>query len=951
MESVMLEAAPTELLAGKVQELIRERGWSKLTAVQEKALEPIIRGDNTIIVAPTGYGKTEAALLPVFSKIAESKVEPVALLYITPLRALINDVYERITWWAERLGLRVARKHGDVPHSERARRLRKIPHILVTTPESLEIDLDWASRFREHYRNLRWVIVDEVHEIVGTKRGVQLALLLERLRRLAGDFQLILLSATIGDPLLSARAFTGSSRRRLSLVSVDARKELSISVDYVNAPSTEFWKAAAKKLIEHMEPLTIVFVNSKYVAESLHREIEKMGVEGVTVHHASVSAEERHRIERDAKEGKLNMIIATKTLELGIDIGYARKVVLFRPTGQVASLLQRLGRSGHSLHGTIKGAIIATDEIELIEAIAEARLAVRGDVEPPELPSKPLDMAARTVIGMALAGSHTVDEAYEVIRSVYYFHNLSREEFDRLIEYLKRNRMIKVGDDDKLGIGPQFYKIWRFNPGDSAYSWWVRNFSEFFTTMGEKRNYLVKTSDGRVIGELDSDYVIQVLRAGHVIRLGGRNWQVISIDEKTNKVIVIEAGDEAASVPFWRGKGPEASKLVLREIERVIEELHRGQVTLPDNIRLSRDAEARLNTLMEEVRKYRYPAPSSRKLIVERVGDETVNVIIAPMRAIRTLAYVAMLAAYRIDSRVYSRITHYGFSMPIINGFDPLEYLISLDEEAFREAAIEAAKRSPYMVETAHNIQLIFGVTHKLRSEDGLAYEETLRQTLENYFDIETAWKILEELKKGRIRLVASATRSSFYARDITRNTQERLWLGNVEEMIAETLEGMAFTIEELADALNLPENIIESKLRAMLKPGSLHRVFYFIDVDTGELRWALVKDAARLASSEEFSSSFTPQERDGLYMILAKSDSGSLIHLIVRLEEALSDPEKIVSQIPFRELAELKVLPLTGYYEGDPVRYVSIPRDIAAYLVLNAATYIQRAQMNNPII
>ncbi len=951
MSKAVAEASAVEMLHPRIRELMRERGWSSLTEAQEKAIPAIMEGSNVIIVAPTGYGKTEAALLPLLSKILEENAKPVAMLYITPLRALINDIYGRIKWWADQLGLEVARKHGDVPQAERARRLRRVPHILVTSPESLEIDLDWASRFREHYANLRWVVVDEVHEIVSSKRGVQLALLLERLRRIAGDFQLVLLSATIGDPQLAGRAFSGSSRRPLKVVAVNARKETRITVDYIQSGKTSFWREAAEKLLKHMEPLTIVFVNSKYVAESLHREIEKMNVPGVVVHHASIAPEERHSIEEAAKEGKLNMIIATKTLELGIDIGYARKVILFRPTGQVSSLLQRLGRSGHKLGGTIRGVIIATDEVELIEALAEARLAVRGAVEPPQLPDKPLDMAARLILGLALSGGYTVEEAYDILRSVYYFHSMTRDEFDKLIEHLRSRRMIKIDDEGRISAGAQFYRIWRFNPGESGYSWWVRSFSEFFTTMGEKKNYIVKTNDGKIIGELDPDFVIQVLRAGQVIRLAGRSWQVITIDEHSNRVIVAEAEGETGWVPFWRGKGPEASSLVIEEVERVVREIHENNsVDLPANVELTDDARRALESLIGEVRKYHYPMPSRNKVIIEDTGTETIYVTISDVKAIRALAYTAMLLAYRNDTRVYTKTTYYGFALPNIQGFNALEALLGLDREEFFNLAVEAAEKSPYFIETARSIQLVFGITHRIRKSDGLAYHEVLRQTLNEYFDVEAAWRIIEGLRRGKIRLEQSMSRVSFYARDISRNPPEKLWLGNVEDLIAEALEGMAFTVEELADALNLPENMIEQRLRSMLKPGSLHRVFYFYDIDTGEVRWALVRDAEKIASSEEFRSSFDPPSKDALYLLLAKSENGSLIHVIVRIDDLLKSPEKVLSQIPFKEIADMKVVPLTGYYEGDPPRYQHVPREIVPILLLNAATLIQVMQMNNPI-
>ncbi len=932
--------------------LIRERGWRDLTEIQRKALKPILDGDNVVVVAPTGYGKTEAALLPVFSQMLSMDAKPVSLLYITPLRALINDIYKRIEWWADRLGFIVARKHGDVPHSERTRRLRKVPHILVTTPESLEIDIDWATRFREHYRNLKWVIVDEAHEVVSNKRGVQLAVLLERFRRLAGDFQVIVLSATIGSPLVAGRVFTGSSRRKLRVVTVSARKSLRLEVDAVKAASTEFWRVSAEKLVKHMEPMTIVFVNSKFVAENLHRELEKMGIEGTIVHHASISAEERHEIEEKAKQGKLNMIIATKTLELGIDIGSVKKVVLFRPTGRVASLIQRLGRSGHSLDGTIRGVIIATDEIELLQALAEARLAAKGKVEPPELPNKPLDMAARAILGMALSGMYTVDEAYDVLRNVVYFNNLTKEDFTQLIEYLKRNKMIKIAEDGRLGISAQFYRIWRFNAGESRYTWWVRNFSEFFTTMGERKGFIVKTNDGRVIGELDSDFVVRSLRVGHVIRLGGRNWQIIGIDEHTNKVIVVETEQEATSMPFWRGRGPETSRLVLEEIESVLRGLHeRGEVELPPEVTMSDDAKHVLRTVVDDVRRHRYPFPRHDSIIVERIGNEEIYTMLNSIRVIRTLAYIALMEAYRVSNNAYVKVSQYGFAMPSSLEFNPLSYLASLSREEFYERAREAAARSPYFIDVAHNIQLVFGVTQRVRPSSGLVYEEALRQTLEEYFDVDGAWEIVEKMKKGLVEVKPNPRRTSIYAREVVKEAPEKPWLGNLDEVIAETLKGMAFTVEELADALGVPEKLVETKLKDMSKPGSVYRVFSFIDIDSGETRWALVEDAKTLAVSEEFSASFTPPDRDALYMVFVKSDGGSLVHVMVKLSELLDSPDKLAEQIPFKEIHELRVVPLTGYYEGRVPKFNNVPRDIVPYLVLNAATLIQVAQMNNPII
>jgi ATP-dependent Lhr-like helicase len=941
-----------DLLSDKVRELVKARGWTSLTEIQDKAIRPILEGHNVIIVAPTGYGKTEAALLPILSKISQESVEPVALLYITPLRALINDIYERINWWASKFGLIVARKHGDVPHSERSRRLRRIPHILVVTPESLEIDLNWAPKFRQYYRNLKWVIVDEVHEVVASKRGVQLAILLERLRRIAGDFQLIMISATIGDPIIAAKAFTGSSKRPLTVVSVEKRKEIELTIDYIEAESTNFWRKAAEKLLKYMEPLTLVFVNSKYTAERLHSELEKMGVPGVVIHHASVHGEERRRVEQLAKEGKLNMIIATKTLELGIDIGSVRKVILFRPAGLVSSLLQRIGRSGHTVTGKMSGVILATDPLELLEAIAEARLAVKGKVEVPELPDKPLDMVARAVLGMALAGEYTVDEAYEIISKVYYFRNLTRQEFNSVVKYLEENKMIKISEDGRLSCGTQFYKIWRFDNNEAKYSWWVQNFSQFFTTISERRTYTVKTTSGATIGELDAEFVDRILRIGHVIRLGGRNWQVIGIDEHNGRVIVTETDMPVTSIPFWKGRGPEPSRLVIAELEKVIGEIHKGSLLIPHQIKLTEDARRKLNELMEEIRKYHYPAPSMSRVIVERLADEDVYVILAPPKVIRTLAYVVLSELYRMSSDAYVKISQYGFAIPSGEvSIDPIKLLTSLSRDEFFNKLKTAVERSAYFAETAHQIQLVFGVTRRLRRSDGLVYDEAVRQAMREFFEPETAWELVESIKTGRVKVLLNASRTTIYARVVVEEPPEKPWIGDIADLIAETLKGMAFTVEELADALNLPVEVLEARLKDLRKPGSPYRVFSFIDVDSGEIRWGLVDDAKDIAFSEEFSSSFTPNNTDGLYLVLVKSENGGLVHIVVRASDIYKNPDSIISKIPFNEIYELKVVPLTGLYEGQPPKYHMIPKSVAPYLILNAITLIQKMQLQNPII
>ncbi len=920
-----------------VKIIVEELKWDKLTDIQEKAIPAIMSGANTVIVAPTGHGKTEAALLPILSIMVQENVNPVAMIYVTPLRALINDIYERIKWWASRLGFRVARKHGDVPASERSRRLRQVPHIIVTTPESLEIDLDWATRFREHYRNLRWVVVDEVHEIVSSKRGVQLAILLERLRRLAGDFQLILLSATIGRPELVGRVFAGSSKRPLTVVKSDARRKISYVIDYVE-PGADFWRRAAEVIASHIEPLTLVFTNSKHVAERLHEELEKMGIRDVYVHHAAVSGEERERIEKLAKEGKVAAIICTKTLELGIDIGSVKKVILFRPGGAVSTLLQRVGRSGHTVGGESKGVIVATDVVELLEAIAEAKLSLQGVVEPPLIPRKPLDVAARSIVGMALAGGYTVKDVYEILRSTLYFEGLAWDEFQELITKLQENRLIKV-EDGVLKPAAGFYRIWRFNNERERYAWWVRSFSEFFTLIGERDTFTVKTVDGKPVGELDTEYVFRLVRPGVTIRLGGKTWRVVSIDESLQRITVIEAEGETPTVPSWRGRGPEVSKLVAKTLPSIALSIVK-QTEVGESIELTERAKAALDKYRSHVLKYGPPLIDELTLIVDRVGDEVVFVNSWGERVNRTIAYTLM-ARLNLD---YARITFYGFSLPLDNDTtveDVVKMLVSLSDKELRDVVEKIVPRTPYFAEEARKIQLSFGITRRLNPDDGIAFRETVRQVLEQYFDLEEALRIIEAIRSGSVRLMLSRG-PNILSLEILREPPERLWSTGIEDLIASSIKGLAFTVDEIAEMIAAPPELVEAKLKELRKPGSRIRVFSFIDVDLNEERWALVEDARDIAGLEEFSSSFTPRPTEELYLVLVKARDGALIHITVNPKDLLTSPAKIEKSIPFNEIYELKIVPLTGLSDVS-VKYNYVPKEIAYLLVLNAITALQK--------
>ena len=353
-----------DLLAKPIGKAIVEIGFSKPTLPQTMAFHPILEGENVLLIAPTGTGKTEAVLLPVFSRLIEQKsadLNGIQVLYITPLRALNRDMFKRLTYWKEQLGISVEVRHGDTEQKIRRMQAKKPPTVLVTTPETLQAILP-GKQMRRHLKNVKVVIIDEVHDLAGSKRGAQLSIALERLQQVTGkEFQRIGLSATIGNPQEIAKYLAGT-RRKISILQATMEKSYHYRVEYPSLIQTDFELAGKleaspeiasriRRILELVDShhSTLIFVNSRTVAEVLGHKLQQLGRDDIAVHHGSISKEERIAIEDSFKNEQLKAIICTSTLELGIDIGNVDLVIQYMSPRQVSSLIQRVGRSGHRL--------------------------------------------------------------------------------------------------------------------------------------------------------------------------------------------------------------------------------------------------------------------------------------------------------------------------------------------------------------------------------------------------------------------------------------------------------------------------------------------------------------------------------------------------------------------------------------------------------------------------
>ncbi|WP_456473847.1 DEAD/DEAH box helicase, partial [Candidatus Pyrohabitans sp.] len=359
------------LLSKPVRSTLSESGFKKPTPIQEAAIPVILSGKHVLLIAPTGIGKTEAAMLPLFSRLSGEKGAGIALLYITPLRALNRDLLSRLEWWGKKLGINIAVRHGDTSQYQRRKQALAPPDMLITTPETLQAILP-APLMRKHLENVRFVVVDEVHELAESKRGAQLSVALERLREIAQrDFQRIGISATVGSPERVARFLC--THAPVEIVRVSTAKGMEISVEYPR-PKREDREIAERLLtgiaaatrLRRMRELiaqhshALIFVNTREMAEILASRFKIIG-ESVGIHHSSLSQEVRITTEEEFKEGSLKALICTSSLELGIDIGSVDLVIQYKSPRQVSRIIQRVGRSGHRLGRVSRGVIITTD--------------------------------------------------------------------------------------------------------------------------------------------------------------------------------------------------------------------------------------------------------------------------------------------------------------------------------------------------------------------------------------------------------------------------------------------------------------------------------------------------------------------------------------------------------------------------------------------------------------
>jgi ATP-dependent Lhr-like helicase len=532
-----------------MREMLERAGIAQLNSMQVTTGALIRSGLGVLIVAPTGSGKTEAALLPILESLAASNEPGIRTIYVTPLRALNRDLVARIQRLVAPTNLTVAVRHGDTPQSERRRQAATPPDILVTTPETLQAILP-GKLMQRHLRNVRFVIIDEVHQFAEDRRGIQLAIALQRLAAVAGRHpQRIALSATVGHPESIASLF--GSERPLEILLSPLEKQYEYGVEWPRPIDKDFETSrdlyvtpeAAAGLSAIDDALdesrsTLIFVNARPVAELLGSRLA-MVRQDVAVHHGSLPREERERVEAGFKSGEVKGLLCTSTLELGIDIGTVDRVVQYNSPRQVTSLIQRVGRSGHRLDRVSKGLILATSADDAIESLAAIAAAQAGDLEPLHVHRLALDVLAHQIVGCALdrGGSAPWSEGLKTIRTANPFRDLEDRAAERVAEFL-----------DHLGILRRQGKDVRVTSKGRRY------YYENLSTIRDERRYpVVDLTTQRQVGILGEEFMVLHAKEGLHFIVRGRPWKIGKIGPD-GVVYVTPVADPNAAIPGWDGE-------------------------------------------------------------------------------------------------------------------------------------------------------------------------------------------------------------------------------------------------------------------------------------------------------------------------------------------------------------------------------------------------------------
>jgi ATP-dependent Lhr-like helicase len=757
-------------LQNRINELITKR-FGELNEIQKLSIPTILSGANCLVIAPTGYGKTECALLPILNGINPVEGGIIAL-YITPLRALNRDILERIRWWCEELGVNCAVRHGDTSQSERLRQSKDPPQLLITTPETLQSILT-AKRLGQALKNVRYVIVDEVHELFESKRGSQLSIALERVFGKRGvEFQRIGLSATVGNPEEVANFLTGG--RDCKIVKLPGGRELDLKVEFPHPVSRDeelseklFLEPNALARLRYLNELieshksTLAFVNTRQIAETLTSRLialrkAQKHTGSVGIHHGSLSKDVRKTTERRFKERGIKGLLATSSLELGIDIGAVDLVVQYMSPRQVSRLIQRVGRSGHSIERMPKGVVITGDFDDACESIAIMKRARANQLETFSMQSNALDVVAHQLCGLVQEyGVVELERAHKIIKRAYPFRELA---FKDLVSVAEQLRIEGILHSDGVSV----------SKGARILTYYFENLS----TIPSENKYFVKNAvTNSNISTLDEAFVASYVEPNSIFITRGVPWRVLDVRDR--EILVEPSQDISAAVPDWEGEEipvPYEVAQSVGELRRKLKEkIEMGEniLELSGELNASKDTLKEISGVIEE--QMRYSVPDEKEILIEICQDVVTLHVCggslvnnALMRCLSSLLSQHFSSSIRGSSDPYRLV----FQLPKSGKGVVKEALLKIKEQDIIPLLESNLSKSSFFRYKFVQIAKAFGLLSRSDElgpsrinrliehfSNSPVYKETLRELMVDYFDVERCKLVVKGIQKGEIKV------------------------------------------------------------------------------------------------------------------------------------------------------------------------------------------------------
>ena len=773
-------------LCRPVRRLLEDKGFLKPTEPQRRLIPIIIEGKNVLLISGTATGKTEAAMLPVFHKFLMSERKPgINIIYITPLRALNRDIMDRMTYWCSSLDIKLAVRHGDTTTKERNYQRHSPPEMLITTPETLQAILS-GRVLRNYLKSVKYIIIDEIHELADNKRGSQLSVAIERIKTIAEQkVQMIGLSATIGSPNKVADFLVGNNDD-VEIVQVSAMRDTSFDIIYPEPGPDDY--ELSTKLFTHPEvasrlkvlkdlidihETTLIFTNTRSTSEMLTSRFNVWDMDfPLSIHHGSLAKTSRIAAEKGLKAGKLKTVICTSSLELGIDIGHIDLVIQYNSPRQVTRLLQRVGRSGHSIGDKAKGIIVALNSDDALESMVICKRSLLEIMEPLQVPEIPYDVMVNQIVAEFMSRARIyLLQGQKLFENAYPFKGVTEDDIRYVGNYMHNRfpRMAWFAEEDEVLIRPKGNR-------KPLYKYFFDNLSMI---PDEKTYLIIDTADETPVGVLQEAFVAEYAKPGVKFVIRGSPWKILNIHG--DKIYVKAEDDPAGAIPSWVGEQIPVPLDVARDVgkikAKVESDILNGKSTedivaeISDEFPANRDTVRRaISEVLEHIEKG-HPVPTDRRLVVEDWDDNVVIHSSLGTLVNRTLARIighiiaentgypvgVQQDTYNIIAQTVGEVdSHYIAKLLNDLGNRNLDFIMKdaiTKTGLFKRRLINVARKSGALSKYANFSNITLGKL--LKSFEGTCiYDEAMKDTLRQDMDVQGTIDILKKIADGEIEVI-----------------------------------------------------------------------------------------------------------------------------------------------------------------------------------------------------